>query len=269
MRYSQLKPVLVGLALCIAGALTGLAYFAFAQPKYMARMTIGPVDSSDSSQKIPGSLGVLAGLAGASGDTSDTYSQFLFQLTSYETAARLLSDRKITDALEARKKLSRPFSADDIHGYVNDTLKFDKPRGGLLDKSPLTILTVKDKDPRFAGYFLTRVVAESDGLVKNRRMAELGGRRDKVVETLESVTTAEYREALIRLLAQVERERLISDVDRNYAFRVVDSLVESAKPVDPRLMFSIGIGFFIGFVVAAIFLVLWFLRITVVRPRDA
>lgn len=269
MRYKQINPIFIGLALCLAGALVGLAYYALAQPKYMARIAFAPVDEDNDTQKIPGSLGVLAGLAGMSDQASDVHNQFLFQLTSYETARNLLDDRKIIEGLEARKKITRPYTADDIQNYITKNLQFDKPRGGLLAKSPLTILVIKDKDPQFASYMLDRVISESDAVVKSRRMIELEGRRDNIVATLKSVSTMEYREALIRVLAQIERERLFGGVNKYYSFRVVDPIMQSAKPVDPTLLLSVGIGAFIGFVLAAIFLVFWFLRISTVRPADA
>jgi len=111
---------------------------------------------------------------------------------------------------------------------------------------------------------LTQVITQSDDIVRNRRLSELSGRRTKIVEALQQVTTAEYREALIRLLSQVERERLFGSVDIHYGFRIVDPLTQSDKPVDPNRFFSVAIGLFVGFALSAIFLIYWFLRVTLV-----
>jgi hypothetical protein len=249
--------------LCVAGGGLGALYWALATPNYMARLVVAPPNEPGEDKSVKLNLDFLGGKGGSQ---SESYDQFLFQLTGYEVADRLSQQPELVDEL-LRRKAIRDRQADEMQRFLVRTLEVNRPRLGFLENSTFTELIIKDPDAAFARRLLSNVVGVSDNLVRTRHMAELTASRAEIMQTLPTVTMAEYRESLIRLLSEVERKRIFARVNPAFSFRTIDPLTATSRPVEPKLLLSVGIGFFCGLTVAISLVVLWLTQISVFNPH--
>src|SRR3546814_8909074 len=126
-----ITPVLI--ALCaffyIAGAVGGYLYYFFATPIYRAQIVVAPPMDSADSQNVRVNLDFLRGLSGGAGGTSEVHNQFLFQLTSYDTASRLFAHPAIIKVLRERR-IGHESTADGIQGYLTNAVHLNQPQIG-------------------------------------------------------------------------------------------------------------------------------------------
>lgn len=255
---------MIAAVLCLAGAVIGALYYGLAPSRYMARMVIAPPNDPQENRDVSLSFDLLSGGADSQ---SESYEEFLFQLTSYETAQHLMRDEMLMAQL-LDQKLIDAAELDEVQRYLADALQINRPRLGIIEESSFTELIIKHREAAFARRLLETVVQESDLMVRARTTTELTSSKDEINDMLPKVRSAEQRESLVQLLVEVQRKLIFSEVRQTFSFRTIDPLITSSKPVEPKLVLSIGIGLFAGITLAIAYVVLSLTRLTVFTGRD-
>ncbi len=251
----------IGLFVVLAVAVAVIALH-YATPKYTAKMVVAPVSNG---------LGTGAGpVGGAAAAVSVLGLNFLgtkaatpfekFQATVRSVGfAKVLQQRlgllqKIyADYWDARNRRWKPpvrkgflrENIDRLKAYLNMPV-WVEPDERLLAKYlgkirfdpyetlPLFVISLEDKDPQFALDVLRAVYNEADAYVRTERARQVRDQLDYIRARLRSVTVGEYRQTLLAIISQKERELMILEANLPFAVEVIDPISVSAKPTSPR-----------------------------------
>src|SRR5438105_8419507 len=256
-----------------------IVYLHIAERQYAASATLAPSDAE---------LNILTGVSGmtdvgslslsrigfglGSGDTK--FAELLQQLTSSATAQVLLGDDHVKAALydttwDTRSRTFHPPSG--IIGQFKESLKtalglppWRAPTAADLQRylshnvvareigiSELYSVTYAHKDPIFARYFLSRVLAVSDDYLRQQKLARARAYVDYLDRRLKLVTGLDQRQALLKLRSQQENFLMAASVNLPFSAAIDDPPVTPSRPTWPNLLIIAVIDIFFGGAVAA------------------
>lgn len=256
-----------------------VAYLHLAQRQYTVSATLAPSDAelniltgiSSASDFGSLSLGRL-GLGFGGGDTK--FSALLQQLTSGATAQALLADDRVKASIydtiwDSRSRTFRPPS-----GFLGELREIAKAALGLKPWQPPTAadmqrylshnvvtreigisdlysVTYANKDPEFARYFLSRVLAVSDNYLRVRKLARAKAYVDYLDQRLKVVTGLDQRQALLRLRSQQENFLMAASVNLPFSADINDPPITPSRPTWPNLLIIAVLDVFFGGALAA------------------
>ena len=256
-----------------------IGYLHVAQKLYTVSATLAPSDAE---------LNILTGISGAGdlgslslgriglglggGDTK--FSALLQQLTSGATAEALLADDRIKAAIydttwDRRSRAFHPPSG--LLGELRATAKaalgmksWQPPTAADMQRylshnvvtreigiSDLYTVTYSHKNPDFARYFLSRVLAVSDKYLRERKLARAKAYVDYLDQRLKVVTGLDQRQALLKLRSQQENFLMAASVNLPFSADINDPPITPSRPTWPNLLIIAAIDIFFGGAVAA------------------
>jgi len=275
-------------------AALSIAYLHVAERQYTSSATLAPSDAE---------LNILTGVSGmtdvgslslsrigfglGSGDTK--FAELLQQLTSSATAQALLGDDRVNAALykttwDPRSRTFHPPSG--FIGQLKETVKntlglplWHPPMAADMQRylshnvvtreigiSELYSVTYTHKDPEFARYFLSRVLAVSDDYLRQQKLARARAYVDYLDRRLKLVTGLDQRQALLKLRSQQENFLMAASVNLPFSAAIDDPPVTPSRPTWPNLLIIAVIDIFFGGALAAAVGV-WFRPYEAVRRR--
>lgn len=251
--------IAVFIVVAVAAAVVALH---FATPKYTAKMVVAPVSNGLGTGGGPvGGAAAAVNVLGLNFLGAKAATPFdKFQATVRSVGfARVLQERlgllqKIyADYWDARNQRWKPpvrkgflrESIDRLKAYLNlpvwvepDERLLAKYLGNIrfdpYETLPLFVISLEDKDPQFALDVLRAVYNEADAYVRTERARQVRDQLDYIRARLRSVTVAEYRQTLLAIISQKERELMILEANLPFAVEVIDPISVSAKPTSPR-----------------------------------
>lgn len=268
----------VGLSFAVIVAL-GVAYLHLAQKEYTVSATLAPSDAelniltgiSSAGEFGSLSLGRL-GLGLGGGDTK--FSALLQQLTSGATAQVLLADDRVKAAIydtiwDSRSRTFHPPSG--FFGALRETAKaalglrpWQPPTAADMQRylshnvvtreigiSELYSVTYTNKDPDFARYFLSRVLAISDNYLRVRKLARAKAYVDYLDQRLKGVTELDQRQALLKLKSTQENFLMAASVNLPFSADINDPPITPSRPAWPNLLIIAVLVLFFGGALAA------------------
>ena len=270
----------VALVFAVIAAI-GVAYLHLAEKQYTVSATLAPSDAE---------LNMLTGVSGMTelgslslgriglglGSSDPKFSAFLQQLTSSATAEALLADNRVKAAIydttwDAR---SRSFhQPSDFHGMAVQVAKaalglnpWHPPVAADMQKylshnvipkeigiTELYSVSYTNKDPEFARYFLSRVLAISDNYLKQRKLERAMAYIRYLDRQLQNITDVDQRQAMLRLRLQQENFLMAASVNLPFSADINDPPVAPSRPTWPNpLIVAVVILFFGGGLAAAL-----------------
>lgn len=268
----------VALSFVLIAAL-GIAYLHLAQKQYTVSATLAPSDAElniltgISSAGEFGSLSLARlGLGFGGGDTK--FSALLQQLTSGATAQALLADDRVKAAIydtvwDSRARTFHPPSG--FFGGLRETAKaalglrpWQPPTASDMQRylshnvvtreigiSELYSVTYTNKDPDFARYFLSRVLAISDNYLRVRKLARAKAYVDYLDQRLKGVTELDQRQALLKLKSTQENFLMAASVNLPFSADINDPPITPSRPAWPNLLIIAVLVLFFGGALAA------------------
>lgn len=269
----------VALSFAIIVALS-IAYLHLAQKQYTVSATLAPSDAelnmltgiSGTGELGSLSLGRL-GLGLGGGDAK--FSALLQQLTSGATAQALLADDRVKAAIydtiwDARSRTFHPPS-----GFVGGLREFVKAALGIqpwrpptaadmqrylshnvvtreIGISDLYAVTYANKNPEFARYFLSRVLAVSDSYLRVRKLARAKAYVGYLDQRLKSVTGLDQRQAILKLRSQQENFLMAASVNLPFSADIDDPPITPSRPTWPNLLIIAVLDVLFGGALAAV-----------------
>ncbi len=138
-----------------------------------------------------------------------------------------------------------PPSAGALAEFLDDGLDVTE-----IADSAMRRIEFSHEDPQFAVKFLSWLHKEVDELVREQAAERATVRIGYIQEKLNTVTVAEYREALIQLLSDQEMQMMMIQVDLPFSARIIEPPMVSDAPTFPKpfrlLALGAGWGFFVG-----------------------
>ena len=262
----------------ILGLLLGIAKLHMSTPLYTAELKVTSAQSTgEGAISALDGLSSLAALGGFSMGTSSAtpLDLYLDAYESREVATKLAADSRILRTIfsaewnENTKTWQRPSSSLDgifkllARLFGLQEYRWQQPDGARLQaylsdhvnitrdpKDPIVTISFKHPDPDFAIYLLSKLNAVADQHVRASALMRAEGYVRYLTTKLQTVTVAEYRNAISQILSDQEKAIMIASSDAPYAVSVVQKPAASNQPTEPKgvttLVLSLIAGIFIG-----------------------
>lgn len=278
--WSQWRLICVCVIVALVMAVT---YLHFATYTYTATLRVIPAQGSRQGPSLSGSLGGLASLAGISmsGDETTPFSLFLETVQSRSVADALAKRPDIMKVVfedqwneQAGKFVSRESALKKGAAFVKGVLgvrnyEWEPPDGAQMKiylKENLRVvhehgkiiaeLSFDHEDPSFAVTFLKATYEVADALLRQATLRRVNMNIDYLSRTLPNVTQADHRMALVKILSDEEKTKMLASSGAPHAAEIVDTPSASFRPTSPRpalvILLAIFAGLFFGAVVALV-----------------
>lgn len=245
-------------------ACTALAsLYAFATPRiYRATVLMVPADFGRGGA-IEGTLGRLGGLASLAGiqigDSNSAKQEALAVLRSRELTEAFISARNLMPLLFPQRwdKSAQRWKAGVKPPSVADAYKlFDQEVRTVSEdkKTGLISLQIDWVDRNLAADWANDLVQRLNIEMQTRAKTSAAASVGYLEKELQVTTTVDTREAISRLIEAQIRQRMLANVTREYAFRIVDRAMapDEDDPVRPRKMLALAGGVIGGGVLGAL-----------------
>ena len=257
--------LIAGIACLCTAAFTAAALLM--HPVYSAAVVLAPA-SSDRIGPVGGALGQLTGLASMAGIDLGTAGgpqteEALAVLRSREFAQGFITEQQLMPELFPRLWDARAgnwnVAPDRQPTLVQGYKAFSKLLSASTDKKTgLTTVELEWRDPTKDADLVNQLVARLNAVMRARAIERTDAYLSYLREQLDVTTAVETRGAIGRLMESQINQRMLANVAKEYAFRVVDKALPPDKhdQVRPkrRLLVVTGalIGVFLGIVAAFI-----------------
>jgi uncharacterized protein involved in exopolysaccharide biosynthesis len=246
-------------------------------PIYRAAVLLAPAALNQSGEGLAGALGQLGGLASIAGinlggkggpDTEEA----LAVLRSRQFTERFINDRKLMPKLFARKWDSAtgtwkgtPPTPAKAYRYFNERV-----RSVVQDKrTGLITLQIDWRDRNEAAAWANELADRLNEEMRQRATANSEASLGYLEKEMQTTSTVPTREAIGRLIETQVKQRMLANVTREYAFRVVDRAMppDEDDPVKPKKVVMLVAGIVVGLVLAVVAILAsgWRSLYTVVR----
>ena len=257
-------------------------YLHFATYTYTSTLIVTPIEKRQSS--LPNNLRGIAGLAGISLPASSDELQFELYIAGVHS-------RFAADKLAARPDLMKQIFAQEwsekdqewrepsgfVHGLKKlikviigiPTTKWHAPDGSRAQQyltthvavsqdrnSPIVTLTLDTKDPGLGVNILAFLHQVVDTQLRTKALNRADSYIDYLTKKLQTVTVADYREALTAVLSDQEKTRMMASSDLPFAAEPYESPTSSTWPTSPQPLFVLAGFVGLGVLVSALIL-LW------------
>lgn len=229
-------------------------------PTYRSSVTLVSVDGGESSLggslgAALGSLGGLASLAGVNFNSGgNNVEEALAVMRSRELTEAFLHDKRLLPVLYASKW--DPARSDWKSGVKPPTSAqaykfFDKNIRSIARDKKSGLITVhidwknREQAAEWANELVTRVNDEMRARAIENANASVGYLENE----LKATSLVGTREAINRLIEAQVKQRMVANVTREYAFRVVDKAMvsDADDPIKPKKLALIAAGPLVGF----------------------
>lgn len=106
--------------------------------------------------------------------------------------------------------------------------------------SSFTRITYEHHDPKFATWLVKELVARADTVLKREKRQELDQQLLYLKGRLELVNAQEYRQFLMELISQQDKELMLISSDGPYAIEYVTEFTASEQPKHPNVTRTLG-----------------------------
>ncbi|MCC7304813.1 MAG: hypothetical protein IT558_00980 [Alphaproteobacteria bacterium] len=225
-----------------AGILLAALYVMLAVPFYRADMIVSPANPISGTDviSVPGGDSMLATPYKAQyvgNDNSYEFMRFENMIAGPSVAGILLKDETILKGLnhERRFVFLKPdtvWNAEKFAEYIRARVRTEP-----IGETPLRRLVYFHPSSDFAAYFMNRLHAVTDQIIRSNVKEDAAERVRYLQQALDSTNNPEHRRVLTALLMEQERLRMLASIDQPYAAAMVEPPAVSYRPRWPdRLM---------------------------------
>jgi uncharacterized protein involved in exopolysaccharide biosynthesis len=248
------------IASVIAGAVLFGVYAFTATPIYRASVLLIPSDSGRGSG-LEGALGQLGGLASLAGiqvgESNSAKQEALAVMRSRELTDAFIQSKNLMPVLFANqwdarrqqwKPNIKPPTPADAYRYFDERIRSisDDKKTGLVK------LQIHWKDRLQAAEWANELVSGLNKAMRARAIAAAEASVGYLEREQQATSTVTTRDAISRLIEAQIKQRMLANVSKEYAFRVVDKAIapDADDPVRPRKVMLIAGGGLVGMVLS-------------------
>lgn len=129
----------------------------------------------------------------------------------------------------------------DVADYLKRNLQFDTENRGSA-----TRVSFRHEDPAFARDLLAMVFGEADDMIRSEKSATLRANIDQLTGRLSEVSVLAYRDAVLGLIANYEKQLLVTTDTTPVAVWVVDRPFVETLPSSPAPASTIFVAMIFG-----------------------
>ena len=244
--------MLLGTALVGAAIAAGISLIF--RNTYRAEVVIAPVSQKGASvsSALRGQLGGLASLAGIDLGGGDVRKEESLATLAASGFARdfILSENLLPvlfaerwDAKSNRWRAGRkpPTVGDAVKLFTNDVRSISEDR-----KTGLVKVAVEWYSPDLAARWANHMVEMANERLRTEVTRDAGQSIDYLNKELEKTNVVELRQAIYRLIEDQVSRAMLANVQREYAFRVIDSAVPPEFKSRPKRVMFVVVGALLG-----------------------
>lgn len=242
--------------------LVGTAYAFLATPIYRVETVLAPNESEQGSS-LPSGLGGLANLAGITLGSSADNSVWVATLRSRVFVEDFINDKNLLPVLFADKwdAANKRWIEDDPEDQPNvqDGVTFfiEEVRSVSEDATGLVTLTIDWTDPQLAVEWSAELVNRINERLRARDLEDSKRRLEYLKRQLENTSLVELRQAISQLIENEIQTITLAQVEREYAFKVVDPPRVPSTWVAPRRLLIIVLAAFVGGIIGILLALLY------------
>lgn len=153
-----------------------------------------------------------------------------------------------------------PPGGEDLQVILSRTLSVIRTR-----TSPVVTISLVTSDPVLGHDLLLALHNATDQMLRQRVLVRTEGNIRYLRGELDKVTIVEYREALLRVLTDEEKQQMMARSNVAFAAQPFGMPVRSARPISPKAFMVLPISFISGVLFG--FLVAWFSDLMAARRQ--
>lgn len=213
---------------------------------YRAEVLLAPVNGDDAKgggmAAVLGGLGGLASMAGISLGGGGSTEENLAILKSREFLWKFVQDNKLMPVLfedewDASQKKWKETDPKKQPGQMDVFRLFNK--AGVLDvmtekKSDLVTIAIEWKDAQMATEWANQMVAQLNQYLRQEAIARSERNLKYLNEELAHTQIEEMRKTLFDLIGHEQKNAMMANAQREFAFRVLDPAVVPDKKTKPK-----------------------------------
>lgn len=251
------KRVIVGLTLVCA--LLAAAAALLMTPEYRAQVLLVPVSDPDDRQHsalLPlDELGGLAALAGFNMDRKDKKKEAIATLRSRRFTGQFIEDHGLARVLFAddwdqEHERWKADSVEDIPSAEDLFERFDKDVRKVDEhaRRGLVTVSIEWKDPQLAAEWANELVADVNATLRRQAVEESNQAVAYLQDQLKRTSVVELQQVLHRLIESEMKKIILANINKEYAFKVIDPAVPADEPFKPHVLLMVVLGTLAGLV---------------------
>ena len=252
----------VTLACVLAATLAALLM----TPTYKAEVFLIPVSEAEDQGRYTSQLGEFGGIAALAGinlERGDRKNEAIATLKSRMLTEQFIKDEKLRPVLfhklwDAKAQRWDVDDPDDVP-TLWDAFEFfnEKVRRVYEDKpSGLVVLAIEWKDPELAARWGNELVRRVNAMLRNRAAEQSENAVGYLREQLKLTSVVELQQVLHRLIEAEMKEIILANINKEYAFRVIDPATVPEEPFKPRMVPMVVVGGAVGLIAGIMFALL-------------
>lgn len=234
-------------------------------PRYKAEVFLIPVSEAEDQGRYTSQLGEFAGIAALAGinlERGDRKNEAIATLKSRMLTEQFIKDEKLLPVLfyklwDAESQRWDVDDPDDVPTLWDAyELLDEKLRRVYEDKTTgLVVLAIEWEDPELAARWANELVRRVNAMLRNRAAEQSENAVGYLQEQLKLTSVVELQQVLHRLIEAEMKEIILANINKEYAFRVIDPATVPEEPFKPRMVPMVVVGGGVG-VIAGIMLAL-------------
>jgi len=253
------KRLIAGLTLLCA--LASLAAALLMTPKYRAQVLLAPVSDLDDRQHSALPLeefGGLAALAGVNLDRKDKKNEAIATLRSRRFSEQFIAAHKLASVLFAedwdqeheRWKVN---AQEDIPSAWDLFKRFDEKVRKVDEdtRTGLVTVSIEWKDPQLASQWANELVADVNATLRRQAVQESNQAVAYLQDQLKRTSVVELQQVLHRLIESEMKKVILANINKEYAFKVIDPATPPDEPFRPKVLVMVVLGAGAGLVLGA------------------
>lgn len=222
-----------------------------------------------------GGLGGLASMAGISLGGSGSTEENLAVLKSHEFLWKFVQEKKLMPILfeddwDAGKKRWKKDDPEDQPGQWDMYRLFDPEKGGVLKvdkdkKTDLVTVAIEWEDAKLAAEWANALVASLNQYLAQQTVARSERNLQYLNEELMKTQVEEMRKTLFDLIASEQKNAMLANAQKEFAFRVLDPAVAPDKKIKPKRAIIVILSALVAGFLAVIAV---FIKEALVRRRE-
>jgi uncharacterized protein involved in exopolysaccharide biosynthesis len=234
----------------IAGGIAGLLAGFFLTPTYQAKVVLEYVDQDSSSPgSIGGAFGGVASLAGLSFGQSSGRAYSIGRLQSQNMLMEYMRQFDVLKIIYADRwdATEQKFLADSSGRAPTLLEGYKKFREDIVSvstdtKTQLISLEIEWKDPAQTAIWANGYTRFTSDILRQEKLKEANRTLGLLSAELATAQLPELRAAIVKLIQDQIRQKMLASVPEMYGFRIVDKAITPERPIKPKRWLLVAAG---------------------------
>ena len=114
-------------------------------------------------------------------------------------------------------------------------------------KTSLVTIKMQSEDPQWAAYIANKIIIRLNEYLRNEAILQSDSNIRYLEQEIADTPLVEFKTALYELVESESRNKMFANVNKEYAFKVIDPALVPEQAVKPKRMLILVLGVMLGF----------------------